>query len=300
MADANIAAESVSIYGLIDPISGFLRYVGKTKVTLRQRLNGHLSDVRRGRVYIPRHRWIASLLAVGAEPTIVSLDTCHKTEWQEAEQFWIAYLRSIGCPLLNATAGGDGIEDHRHSPETKEKQRSAALRRYLSAEAKKQTGDAVRLAHQREDAKANLKAAAAKRDHPRPEALISYSRSAEGRRRTSERSLGKTLSAESREKISKANRGRKMPEGFSERQSAYRKGTRLSEETKAKIGLANAKHAEATAERMKARWQDPEYLAMQKAIDRAGKMKASWADPEFRARRVEANRLAANRRRKSG
>ncbi|TIW20355.1 MAG: GIY-YIG nuclease family protein [Mesorhizobium sp.] len=43
----------VSIYGLVDPRSGEVRYVGKTKGNLHSRLNGHLGDVRRGRVYIP-------------------------------------------------------------------------------------------------------------------------------------------------------------------------------------------------------------------------------------------------------
>lgn len=233
MASEVIQAVEVRIYALVDPLDGFAKYVGKTTATLRTRLNGHLSDVRRGRVYIPRHRWIQFVLSKGVAPEIIELEVCGSADWQEYEKFWISYLRFLGCPLLNATDGGDGISSHRHSTETKDKQRAAALLRYLNPENKKKTGDAVRQAFLRPEAKENLRRGLSKRvyDADMARGIIAEAKSVEGRARRSQMSSGRKQSEETKKKLSIARKGKKMPAGFSERQSAYRTGKKHKPET---------------------------------------------------------------------
>jgi len=58
-------SDLVQIYGLLDPRTDELKYVGKTTGTLSYRLRSHINDVTRGRVYIPRHRWIKDVLSNG-------------------------------------------------------------------------------------------------------------------------------------------------------------------------------------------------------------------------------------------
>lgn len=199
----------VTIYGLADPRSGELHYIGKTAGTLRVRLRCHVNDVRRGRVYIPRHRWIAELLGEGIEPDIFEVENVADDQWKEAEQFWIAYFRAIGCRLLNATDGGDGIVGHRHSAATKEKQRRAALLRYENNEERTRTGQAVQKALSSPDSRERLRAAASRRQHRYPIELVREMQSAEGRARSSSIHLGKVVSLETRAKLSRLKTGQK-------------------------------------------------------------------------------------------
>lgn len=233
---------SVKIYCLCDPNTGEIRYVGKTKSSLTHRLKGHLSDVRRGRIYIPRHKWIHGLISNGGLPTICLLEDVDEAYWQEAEQFWIAYLRFIGCKLLNATAGGDGLHDFRHTQLTKRKQSAAAKRRYTKPEERAKSGEAVRIAFQDETKRSKLREAYARRgDKFKRDSisrLVTYSRTAEGRAKTAKTHRGKTLSAETRAKISAARMGQKRsPEAIRKTAEAHRGRTR-SEETKAKIAAS--------------------------------------------------------------
>src|SRR6266852_3292144 len=105
MADAIIApirsaGKPTVIYGLIDPRDGTLRYVGKTISSPQARLNGHIAEG-----LAPRYRrhvvcWIMALLAAGVRPKMVEIETVPSGEnWEEAEQFWIAYLRSLDADL---------------------------------------------------------------------------------------------------------------------------------------------------------------------------------------------------------
>jgi hypothetical protein len=40
-------------------------------------------------------------------------------DWVEAEIFWIAYFRTLGCDLLNRSDGGDGAKGHKPSLATR-------------------------------------------------------------------------------------------------------------------------------------------------------------------------------------
>src|ERR1051325_6630755 len=108
------------IYMLIDPESSQARYVGKTK-DAKERLRCHIKDCQRGYI-IHRDHWLRSIVSKGLHPIMEELESFDGDcdgEWQEAERFWISYLRSVGCRLVNTESGGDG--PHKMSDETKRK-----------------------------------------------------------------------------------------------------------------------------------------------------------------------------------
>jgi hypothetical protein len=250
MADDKITDCAVIIYGLSDPITGHLRYIGKTKLSLRRRLAQHINDVKRGNIYIPRYRWLAELVAWGMKPEIFEVETSSSSEWQDDEQFWIAYFRSIGCDLLNATDGGDGINGHRHSEQTKDKQRIAAIRRYQRLGEREKTGAAVREAFAEPEIRAKL--SEARKLVPKSsmqkgiDALVAYAKSDLGRSERSRTLKGRTLTEEWRRKISISRSGHKWDQKRKEAQSARLRGGRHSEETKAKMS-ASAKRRRKSA-----------------------------------------------------
>lgn len=107
-----------NIYGLVDPSTNSLRYVGKTVKTIEHRLRQHINSARA--VKLQRvSRWIRGLLLRDVLPEAFLIETCLTSDWVESEQFWIAYYRSIGCDLVNSTNGGEGCVGFKHSDEVK-------------------------------------------------------------------------------------------------------------------------------------------------------------------------------------
>lgn len=95
----------VYIYGLREPDTQLIRYIGKTNDPHRRWLN-HLCEKSKTH----RANWIRSLERRGLRPEIVVIEEVHGAwPWQESEKFWIAYAKSNGWPLVNMTAGGDGV-----------------------------------------------------------------------------------------------------------------------------------------------------------------------------------------------
>ena len=96
------------VYGLIDPRDGQLRYVGKSTSGLaRPRQHVQPAFLKRDR----RHKgnWVRSLVALGMRPEVEVLEVHESAETlAEAECFYIAYFRSLGCRLTNLTDGGEG------------------------------------------------------------------------------------------------------------------------------------------------------------------------------------------------
>lgn len=92
------------IYALQDPITDEIRYVGKS-INPEERLKYHIKHLKR-EANTWKSRWITKLLNQGLSPQLIILEEV-VGRWQEAEMFWIAYLKSIGCRLTNLTEGGD-------------------------------------------------------------------------------------------------------------------------------------------------------------------------------------------------
>ncbi len=100
------------MYGLTDPRTDELRYVGFTINSLEDRLRGHLGDARKDKEKKKKRHvisWITQLLRFGSKPEIFLIETVPFEEWKESEIFWVAYFKSLGCRLTNLTQGGDGV-----------------------------------------------------------------------------------------------------------------------------------------------------------------------------------------------
>lgn len=138
----------VHIYGLLDPDTLDLRYIGKTNQSLNTRLSAHLSD----KSSCHRVNWLNQLKKQDKKPEIILLETIQgKWPWQESERFWIRYYLNKGCKLTNNTSGGDGVPDlpketrekmrqtwlgRKHKPETLEKLKEFKTGTKLSPETK--------------------------------------------------------------------------------------------------------------------------------------------------------------------
>ncbi len=117
------------IYGLFEPTTGELRYVGKTS-NLEERRRGHLSaaSLRRS---THKANWLRALVARGEKPECRVIQTLVlERDLSAAEIYWIAYFRSAGCRLTNSTAGGEGVEQ---TEEVRAKIAAALIGRPLTA-----------------------------------------------------------------------------------------------------------------------------------------------------------------------
>lgn len=88
------------IYGLLDPTTQQIKYVGRTIQSLEQRLKDHIWTSRR-KSQCAKARWIRSLLGIGFQPEIFEIETVPLEQSPEAEGAWIGYFRYIGAILLN-------------------------------------------------------------------------------------------------------------------------------------------------------------------------------------------------------
>jgi len=80
----------VTIYGLADPRTGIIRYVGQTVMAPEVRLKGHLSEAtpnfRNLPSLNPKQVWISELVELGMEPAIVILARTSPVEADEVER----------------------------------------------------------------------------------------------------------------------------------------------------------------------------------------------------------------------
>ncbi len=120
----------VYIYGLYDPSTNILRYVGKT-LNPRARFNMHMStELRRADTY--KSRWIKKLLSNGYKPTMKVLEITDEENWSNREFWWIDTLKSVDHPLVNTSVDGQGAGGVRWSTQTRElRKQNTMIRREL-------------------------------------------------------------------------------------------------------------------------------------------------------------------------
>jgi hypothetical protein len=151
-----------TIYGLVDPRTQELRYVGKTTKGLKVRWLEHLRDHKREKVKARglghRQKWCALLERLGLQPEIFEIETVDGDGCEE-EIHYIAYFKSIGCALTNKSAGGDGGNCGPLSPEHKKKLSEALKGRVVSASARSGIAAANRARVWSEESKAKSRAA---------------------------------------------------------------------------------------------------------------------------------------------
>jgi len=105
----------ITIYGLIDPRTSQLRYVGQTTRNPRTRLAAHLQTARKNTSsYVGA--WARGVLDAGFAPDMVVIEVhAHQEGANEAECFWIEYFRAVGCRLVNRAIGGEVRTGWRHT-----------------------------------------------------------------------------------------------------------------------------------------------------------------------------------------
>lgn len=113
------------IYGLVDPRTLLVRYVGKSTNGLRRPRDHRMPSRVRQQTHVAC--WVRSLHACGLDYEIVVLETCDPDQLCAAERWWIAFGRACAWPLTNHTDGGDGATGAKRSPE----QRQAMRERFL-------------------------------------------------------------------------------------------------------------------------------------------------------------------------
>lgn len=96
-----MSKQQVSIYGLCDPKTSELRFIGATVQPLKQRLAKHLQDEPNASLAY----WIKSLGRQHLVPEIFELESVEPNNWREAHEYWIAYFRSVEADLLSLADG---------------------------------------------------------------------------------------------------------------------------------------------------------------------------------------------------
>ena len=109
------------IYGLHDPETGELRYIGQTITSVPQRLAAHVAPSS-----LPRHsylaRWLLGLVKRGLSPTwTVRAEAGDQADLDRLEKEHITIARAEGARLVNLSDGGGGRAGYVTHEETRHK-----------------------------------------------------------------------------------------------------------------------------------------------------------------------------------
>lgn len=245
--------DTTFIYGLFDPRTNELRYIGKSN-NPKTRYNGHIYKA----IHIlseTNHvlNWIRKLLSQGKQPKLVVLEEVSSNEWQEAERWWIKLCRSLGYNLTNITEGGDAPE---MTEESIKKMSESKKGKKHTEESKKKIG---------------LKSIGRKN-------WLGKTHSEETKRKISETKKGTKLTEEHIRKVVEKLRGRSVSEEtrkkIAKSNSNTNKGRKLTEEHKRKISEGLQKGGIEKIKQSKAK--NP-YRATPETREKLSKaIKASW------------------------
>ncbi len=222
--NADGAISVTYIYTLSDPLTGEVRYVGKT-TNLKQRFENHLRE----RKNTHKINWIKSLAAQGLKPELLELEVVEsgdESDWQSAEKFWISYLRFLGCRLCNLVDGGIGGQSP--SIETRLKMSAARLGRKLE-------GDALE----------NVR-----------KALVARNKTPEQKSKARAASLGRKMTDSTKAALRLANVGRPFTLEHQKHLSESRTGRKNSLDHIAKTAAwhTGKKRSDTTREKQRAAW----------------------------------------------
>lgn len=114
------------VYGLRDPRTNEIRYVGKSS-SGRRRPRAHISPSNLAKESTYKANWLRSLLRLGLRPEVVLLEEVADAGLlSQAEIRWIAVGRAaIGARFTNATDGGEGVLGLVMSPNARQKMSKA-------------------------------------------------------------------------------------------------------------------------------------------------------------------------------
>jgi hypothetical protein len=191
------------IYGLVDPRTGEVRYIGKSD-NPRYRLTHHC----RNRLYTVKGKWIKELIELGTKPDLCIFECVDFDKWEEREKWWIRFYLDNGVDLLNSNLGGSGgsYPDTETRKLVAERVSKTMRGRPLSESHKKALSIARKGIPPTEKVRqANIKA------------MTGRKLSEESIRKRTLARIGKPLTEEHKKKIGDANRGRVFGEDFKSR-----------------------------------------------------------------------------------
>lgn len=221
---------------LKDPRDGTVRYVGKTSVSLRQRLQSHTSNALVKNLQTHVSAWIRLIHALGLVPGIELLETVqHGDDWASRERHWIAWNKASGAVLTNLTTGGEGTPGKIVGPEWRAKMSALFMGRVMDNHTRALMSEAKR--NLSVEARATM-GAAQKRRFADPEArerLADQARNPSADTRAKIGAASRNRPAESNARIAAANRARVVTEETRARISAVKMGHPTSAETREKI-----------------------------------------------------------------
>lgn len=102
-----------------------IRYIGKTKESLKKRLSNHIAQAKRndniGYSYNYNSNWINKELRDDFNIIIKEIDFILDNDWEYLEQYWISQFKTWGYKLTNLTEGGDGNKNQIQTEEANKK-----------------------------------------------------------------------------------------------------------------------------------------------------------------------------------
>lgn len=141
-----------------------IRYVGKTKQTLKRRLQGHLCDAKKakksGNYKNHNYNWINHELSEGYSIVIEELDSFQfndNEDWKWFEQYWISQMKAWGFNLTNLTNGGDGNQNQHFNKESIELRASKIRGIPRDEETKKKISEGLKGIKRSEETKKKVK-----------------------------------------------------------------------------------------------------------------------------------------------
>ncbi len=108
--EGDVKARIAYIYGLVDPLVGQIRYIGRSLDPLA-RFKQHLTEVRkptgdwRGEYNSAKRRWLQDLASAEKQPRLIILETTDAAHAHQVERAIIHSYIAVAVPLLNIQSG---------------------------------------------------------------------------------------------------------------------------------------------------------------------------------------------------
>lgn len=189
-----MAVSKFLIYGLVDPRTSEVRYIGKSATGMK-RPNLHRKPSCLAKDHTHKAYWIRVLQRAGLTYAIEVLDyVTNRNELNAAECYWIGEAKAHGWRLTNLTDGGDGLSGAVFSKEHRSRISAANKGRKLTDEQRKKISSAAKARPY-----SRVKVDAMRR------ARLGYRHSESTKAKIGAIHRGKVLSAVTRAKIGTAN-----------------------------------------------------------------------------------------------
>jgi hypothetical protein len=228
------------IYGLFDPISKCLHYIGYTS-NQERRYEAHCQNKEGTK---QKCIWIGGLKKQRLKPVMEVIEEYATTsELPDAEEFWYGYFKLIGAELYNDPhyIGKGGGKGRKHTEETRQKLSKAAKGRPKSEEHKRKIGEGNKGKSVSGETRKKISKISKIRKGKSNGPLSEETRQkiAETKKGNRNPNFGKTPSEETRRKMSIASTGRKHSDETKQKIAISNARRPVSPETRQKLSIAN-------------------------------------------------------------